>query len=66
MKEIVVIEDNDTMRLGIVESLRREGFWIKDFADGETALKYLQEHPVISYSNQQNGPGCLLKESADN
>jgi two-component system response regulator HydG len=47
MKEIIVIEDNDTMRLGIVESLRREGFLVKDFSDGETALAYIQQHPVL-------------------
>jgi DNA-binding NtrC family response regulator len=37
--EIIVVEDNDTMRLGIVESLSREGYKISGFENGPSALK---------------------------
>ncbi|MGA7721610.1 MAG: sigma-54 dependent transcriptional regulator [Ignavibacteriaceae bacterium] len=37
--EIIVVEDNDTMRLGIVESLSREGYKITGFENGPAALK---------------------------
>jgi DNA-binding NtrC family response regulator len=37
--EIIVVEDNDTMRLGIVESLSREGYNITGFENGPAALK---------------------------
>lgn len=40
---IIVIEDNDTMRLGIVESLRREGYKVLAFENGSQALK---EFPI--------------------
>jgi DNA-binding NtrC family response regulator len=38
-KEILVVEDNDTMRLGISESLKREGYSVFDFDNGTDALK---------------------------
>lgn len=38
-KKIIVIEDNDTMRLGIVESLRREGFKVHAYDNGPDGLK---------------------------
>jgi DNA-binding NtrC family response regulator len=37
--EIIVVEDNDTMRLGIVESLNREGYKLTGFENGPAALK---------------------------
>ncbi len=39
--EIIVVEDNDTMRLGIVESLRRDGYKVTPYEDGPSALKDL-------------------------
>ena len=39
---ILVVEDNDTMRLGIVESLRREGYLVSAFNNGPEALKNFQ------------------------
>ncbi len=38
-KNIIVIEDDESMRLGIVESLKREGYTVMDFDNGKDALK---------------------------
>lgn len=45
-EEIIVIEDNETMRLGIVESLRREGYKVSAFENGHHALKDFQFKPA--------------------
>ncbi|NOX87783.1 MAG: sigma-54-dependent Fis family transcriptional regulator [Calditrichaeota bacterium] len=42
--KVIVVEDNDTMRLGLTEILRRAGYTVFDFADGPEALKYLQSN----------------------
>ena len=39
LEEIVVVEDNDTMRLGITESLQKEGYKVVAFDNGVDALK---------------------------
>ncbi|HED05706.1 MAG TPA: sigma-54-dependent Fis family transcriptional regulator, partial [Ignavibacteria bacterium] len=44
-EEIIVVEDNDTMRLGIVESLKRKGYKIIDFDNGNDALKKFEINP---------------------
>jgi DNA-binding NtrC family response regulator len=41
---IVVVDDNDTMRLGMAESLRREGYSVFEFTDGLAALEHLKEN----------------------
>ena len=41
--EILVVEDNQTMRLGIVENLKREGYPVRDFENGEDAWKDFQK-----------------------
>ena len=41
-EEIIVIEDNDTMRLGIADSLKREGYKINTCENGVEALKKFQ------------------------
>jgi two-component system response regulator HydG len=46
MPDILVVEDNDTMRLGISESLRREGYQVFAYDNGPVALKQFQEKPV--------------------
>jgi DNA-binding NtrC family response regulator len=46
MLTILVVEDNDTMRLGISESLRREGYEVFAYDNGPSALDYFQEKPV--------------------
>jgi len=38
-EEIIVIEDNDTMRLGITESLQKEGYRVNAFDNGVDAMK---------------------------
>lgn len=45
-KEIIVIEDNPAMRLGMVESLRRDGFDVFEFGTGADALEFFQKHVV--------------------
>ena len=46
--EIIVIEDNDTMRLGIVESLQREGYKVSAFDNGVDALKKFKINPYAA------------------
>jgi len=41
-EEIIVIEDDETMRLGVVETLKREGYSVIDFDNGEKALKEIK------------------------
>jgi len=38
-KKIYVVEDNDTMRLGIVETLNREGYAVLSFDNGPEAIE---------------------------
>lgn len=38
-EQIIIVEDNDTMRLGIAESLRRDGYKVAAFENGPDALK---------------------------
>ncbi len=45
-KKIIVVDDNPTMRLGMVESLRREGYAVSEFENGEAALKSFRKKPV--------------------
>jgi two-component system response regulator HydG len=46
MPEILVVEDNDTIRLGISESLRREGYHVFAYDNGPAALGQFKEKPV--------------------
>jgi len=41
-EEIIVIEDNNTMRLGITDSLKSEGYKVIPFENGVEALKKIQ------------------------
>jgi DNA-binding NtrC family response regulator len=45
-EEIIVIEDNDTMRLGISDSLKKEGYAVTSFDNGPEALKKFQSIPI--------------------
>ncbi len=48
-ENIFVIEDNDTMRLGIVETLRRDGYKVFDFENGPAAVKECElKNPAIA------------------
>src|SRR3972149_8835568 len=38
-EEIFIVEDNDTMRLGIADSLKREGYSVLSFDNGVDAIK---------------------------
>ncbi len=38
LDEIIIIEDNDTMRLGIIESLKRENYKVSGFDNGPEAM----------------------------
>jgi DNA-binding NtrC family response regulator len=42
LEKILVVEDNETMRIGIEESLKREGYLLKSFENGIDALNDLQ------------------------
>ncbi len=43
---IMVVEDNETIRLGIEESLRRSGYQVVSFSSGRDAIDYFQKKPV--------------------
>lgn len=46
MLKILVVEDNDTMRLGIIESLKRENYEVFSFSNGPDALDFLKSNSV--------------------
>lgn len=43
---VMVVEDNDTMRLGIRETLERDGYGVRIFADPEKAVAAFEKEPV--------------------
>jgi DNA-binding NtrC family response regulator len=43
---IIIIEDNPTMRLGMAESLRREGYQISEYENPEKALEFFSTQPA--------------------
>ena len=43
---ILIVEDNETMRLGMLESLSREGYNVKDFSSAPPAFEFAQQTPV--------------------
>lgn len=45
--EIMVVEDNSSMRLGMAESLRREAFTVHEFERGTEALSFFEKKPVF-------------------
>ncbi len=45
-KQIIIVEDNESMRLGMSETLRREGYEIFDFSDATEALDYFKTNPT--------------------
>lgn len=65
-KEIVIVEDNETMRLAMCETLRRDGYLIKDFSNPEDAVKHFKEFKnplVISDLRMENLNGIeVLKK----
>lgn len=49
MEHVFVIEDNEAMRLGIVESLKREGYFVTAFDNGPEAIEnYKLSHASIA------------------
>jgi len=42
--EIIIVEDNDTMRLGMVEALHREGYQIYEFDNATKALEFFRKN----------------------
>lgn len=46
MTKILVVEDNNTMRLGITESLERIGFEVFPFSNGPRALSFLKSNSI--------------------
>jgi len=45
-EEIIIIEDNDTMRLGIADSLKSEGYKVAAFDNGPDAIKKFRVVPA--------------------
>ncbi len=45
-KQIIVVEDNQTMRMGISEALRREGYQIHEFENGTDALEFYKKNQI--------------------
>ena len=45
-KPLIIVEDNEAMRLGMTESLRRAGYDVFDFPDAKTALDFFARQPV--------------------
>ncbi len=45
-REIFVVEDNHTMRLGMTESLRREGYTVYEFDNAPDALTFFEKQPA--------------------
>lgn len=46
--DIIVVEDNDTMRLGITESLKREGYRVSAFSNGPEAVDCFMKSPAAA------------------
>ncbi len=46
LNQVIIVEDNDTMRLAMVESLRRENYEIFEFDNGRSALEFFSRHQV--------------------
>ncbi len=44
--KIIIVEDNPTMRLGMAESLRREGYEVFEFDNGPAALELFARQPA--------------------
>ncbi|MGD9489521.1 MAG: sigma-54-dependent transcriptional regulator [Calditrichaceae bacterium] len=44
--QIIIVEDNDSMRMGMAESLRREGYPVFEFTEGAHALEHMKSHPA--------------------
>lgn len=64
--EILVVEDDDDCRNGIVEYLSAENFVVRAFADGQSALQRIQEVPPALVLLDLRMPGvdgaALIKE----
>jgi DNA-binding NtrC family response regulator len=45
--EIIIVEDNDTMRLGMVEALHREGYQIYEFDNAPKALGFFKKNITL-------------------
>ncbi len=45
--EILIVEDNDTMRMGMEVSLRREGYTVYSFGNPQKALDFFNSHPIF-------------------
>ncbi|RMH93481.1 MAG: sigma-54-dependent Fis family transcriptional regulator [Calditrichaeota bacterium] len=55
--DIFIVEDNPTMRLGMAEALRREGYTVADFQSGPEALQALaHQSPPLVISDLKMSP----------
>ena len=46
LNQVIIVEDNDTMRLAMVESLRRKNYEIFEFDNGRSALEFFSRQQV--------------------
>jgi DNA-binding NtrC family response regulator len=44
-EDIIVVEDNSAMRVGISESLKRDGYLVSTFENGPKALETFKNNP---------------------
>ena len=44
--EILIIEDNNTMRFAMSETLQREGYSVSDFTDPVKAIEFFNKKPL--------------------
>jgi len=64
---IVIVDDNDTMRFGMAESIRSEGYTVYEFTNGPAALDHLHEkkaHVLITDLRMEPMNGIDLLEQA--
>ncbi|MEZ4764263.1 MAG: hypothetical protein R3C26_14115 [Calditrichia bacterium] len=51
---LIIVEDNEAMRLGMTESLRRAGYDVFDFPDARTALDFFASR-FPAHQRSENG-----------
>jgi DNA-binding NtrC family response regulator len=58
MKQILIAEDEQTLREGIVQAFSDKGFQVHEAADGQDALRKLEERPFDFVVTDLRMPGC--------
>jgi DNA-binding NtrC family response regulator len=58
MKQILIAEDEQTLREGIVQAFSDKGFEVHEAADGQDAIRKLEERPFDFVVTDLRMPGC--------